>query len=144
MLAGKCSDLKSLRFPVLATPKLDGIRCLMINGKAVSRKFKPIPNKHIRSTLEMTCNSMQLDGEIMIEGRSFNDLSGDVRREEGRPDFYYAVFDYVSGRLDVPYATRMHELDKLFLPACCRKITPRQFSDIATLQRYEEEMLTRG
>lgn len=32
MLAGKCERPEDLRFPILATPKLDGIRCLKIVG----------------------------------------------------------------------------------------------------------------
>jgi len=144
MLAGKCTDITKLTFPVLATPKLDGIRCLMINGKAVSRKFKPIPNKFIRSTLEMTCSSMQLDGEIMIEGRSFNDLSGDVRREDGRPDFYYAVFDYVKYANSDPYPKRAQHLREVILPACCRKILPVPIDTIEQLQAYEQEQVALG
>ena len=35
MLAETCEELDSLTFPVLATPKLDGIRCLMVKGEAV-------------------------------------------------------------------------------------------------------------
>jgi DNA ligase-1 len=143
MLAGKCTDITKLVYPLLATPKMDGIRCLMINGKAVSRKFKLIPNKHIRATLEMTCNSMQLDGEIMIEGRSFNDLSGDVRREDGRPDFYYAVFDFVT-TLSEPYEQRMRNLAKLVLPACCRKILPQLIGTVEALQDYEQEQIALG
>jgi len=36
MLASKCEQPEELRFPVLATPKLDGIRCLKIGGKALT------------------------------------------------------------------------------------------------------------
>ncbi len=145
MLAGKCEDITKLVYPVLATPKLDGIRCLMINGKAVSRKFKPIPNKHIRNTLEMSyCKSLQLDGEIMIEGRSFNDLSGDVRREEGRPDFYYAVFDFVLGGNDLPYKERIELLRVLQLPAFCRKILPSYINDAKGLLAYEANCIQDG
>jgi DNA ligase-1 len=139
MLAGKCTDIAKLNFPVLATPKLDGIRCLMINGKAVSRKFKPIPNDYIRQTLEMTCNSMQLDGEIMIEGLSFNNLSGDVRRKDGRPTtFYYAVFDLVSdNHLTQTYANRMENLKATLLAPVCRKILPVLIANAKELQAYE-------
>ena len=42
MLAGKCERPDALNFPVLATPKLDGIRCLKIGGRALTRSFKPI------------------------------------------------------------------------------------------------------
>ncbi len=153
MLAGKSEgkNLATLQFPVLATPKLDGIRCLMIGGKAVSRKFKPIPNNHIRQTLEMTCNSMQLDGEIMVEGRNFNDLSGDVRRTDGRPDFYYAVFDHV-GRISelepeplrTCYKVRMKMLASLRLPPCCRKILPQLIGTHEALLEYEQEQIELG
>ena len=37
MLAGKCDCPEALSFPVLATPKLDGIRCLKIAGQALTR-----------------------------------------------------------------------------------------------------------
>jgi len=53
MLAGKCEQPSALRFPVLATPKLDGIRCLKINGRAVSRSFKPISNTFIREWIDV-------------------------------------------------------------------------------------------
>ena len=36
MLATKCECPAALRFPVLATPKLDGIRCLKLGGKALT------------------------------------------------------------------------------------------------------------
>lgn len=144
MLAGTCHDISKLKFPVLATPKLDGIRCLIINGKAVSRTFKPIPNNYIRQTIEMTCNSMQLDGEIMVKGRNFNDLSGDVRREDGRPDFYYAVFDYVKNDLREEYGQRMRNLGSLLLPACCKKILPVNIGTLGCLETYEQSMLEAG
>ena len=40
MLAGKCTNKNNIKYPVLATPKLDGIGCLVIDGNAVSRTFK--------------------------------------------------------------------------------------------------------
>jgi len=51
MLAGKCTNKNNIKYPVLATPKLDGIGCLVIDGNAVSRTFKPIPNKYIRQEI---------------------------------------------------------------------------------------------
>ena len=145
MLAGKCTDVTKLTYPVLATPKLDGIRCLMIDGKAVSRKFKPIPNDYIRQTLETTSNSMVLDGEIMIPNRSFNELSGDVRRKEGRPtDFYYAVFDYIRSDREKPYALRMIDLNQVLLSPCCKKILPTACGTVEELNAFEEKCLIEG
>lgn len=39
MLAGKVDDVRKIRFPVLASPKLDGVRVHVINGVAVSRNL---------------------------------------------------------------------------------------------------------
>jgi DNA ligase-1 len=145
MLAGKCEDINTLTFPVLATPKLDGIRCLVIKGKAVSRKFKLIPNDHIRTTIE-SIGIDGLDGEIMVEGRSFNDLSGDVRRKDGKPDFYYAVFDRVTscGGLSQPYSARMTALAMIKLPDVCRKVLPESIRDVTALQVFEAKYLAQG
>ena len=39
MLAVSCEDIEKIQYPVLGTPKIDGIRCLKINGKAVTEEF---------------------------------------------------------------------------------------------------------
>jgi hypothetical protein len=52
MLAGKLSSIESAKFPALCTTKLDGIRCLKLDGKCLSRTFKPIPNRYIRTWIE--------------------------------------------------------------------------------------------
>jgi DNA ligase-1 len=56
MLSAKFDNFEqekhNLKFPLLATPKLDGIRCVKVYGKALSRTFKPIPNKYVREKIE--------------------------------------------------------------------------------------------
>lgn len=120
MLSGVLSDPKSLKFPILASPKLDGIRCLVIDGKAVTRKFKPIPNHHIRTTIEAHYPS-GVDGEILIQDKTFNEIQSLVMSEDGEPEFIYALFDYVKDGLDKPYFHRIldfHLLDLNTLPGC--------------------------
>jgi len=52
MLAVAIKDLDDLDYPLYVSPKLDGIRCLIHPELGpVSRKFKPIPNDHIRVSL---------------------------------------------------------------------------------------------
>lgn len=99
LLSGKApEDLGAINFPVLASPKLDGIRCLMIGGKALTRTFKPIPNDFIREWLEAHVPD-GFDGELMPRGdMPFKDFSGAVRRKTGEPDFVFMAFDYI----DVP------------------------------------------
>ena len=112
MLADKCERLHALSFPLLATPKLDGIRCLKINGRALTRSFKPVSNRFIREWIETNLPD-GLDGELIVKGTTFNETAGHVGRESGEPDFTFAVFDYVSDGIDVPYACRMQELARL-------------------------------
>ena len=40
LLAETVEDISKLRYPLLASPKLDGIRCVKLNGKALTRKQK--------------------------------------------------------------------------------------------------------
>ena len=91
-----CSTIPSfaeIKYPVLASPKLDGIRCLIVDGKPVSRNLKPIPNKFIQEELAKL-SLPELDGELMIRTGDFNSVQSAVMSEEGRPDFVYIVFDY--------------------------------------------------
>jgi DNA ligase-1 len=112
LLAAKKPVFEKIKFPVLATPKIDGIRCLKINGQALSRSFKPIPNKHIRNWIEQNCPD-GFDGEILC-GNGFNDVQSMVMSFEGTPDFTYLVFDYVNESLIKPYASRMEDLVNIF------------------------------
>lgn len=164
MLAGKCESVQCLEFPVLATPKLDGIRCLIIGGKALSRTFKSIPNDHIRTRLEaeFACYRGEFDGELMIPNRNFNELSGDIRRADGAPNFRYHVFDHIlpmteqnvvdgterpcpfGGGLMQSYKERMDFLQVLSVPDFCVKVLPQLCADMEALSAYEEEQIQFG
>src|SRR5690606_26021993 len=110
MLAGTAKDLRSLKFPLLASPKLDGIRCLIVDGKAVTRKFKPIPNKFVREWLEANLPS-GIDGELMIRGKTFNEIQSAIMSEDGEPqEFFFAAFDMVTDGLDQPFSDRYARL----------------------------------
>lgn len=99
MLSGKVlSDLSNVRFPVFASLKLDGIRCIIQNGIAVSRTLKPIPNQYVQQCLKGLPDG--LDGELIVGNPNhpdvFNITQSGVMSESGMPDFKYYVFDYKS------------------------------------------------
>lgn len=142
MLACTLEGMDSIVFPVLATPKLDGIRCLIHNGEAVSRNFKLIQNTYIWDKMKGLPDG--LDGELILEGKPFNEVSSAVMSSDGEPDFRYYVFDYVSGELDKPYNERMAELDKLGLPAFCVKLIPVGISNTYNLLNYENRCVKQG
>lgn len=96
MLAGKApEDISTLRFPVLVSPKLDGIRAVIRDGIALSRKLKPIPNVFVQERLAGLPEGF--DGELIAPG-GFNATQSAVMREDGEPDFIYHVFDCVNDR----------------------------------------------
>lgn len=99
LLAETAEDLSALRFPLLASPKLDGIRCIKLDGKARSRKLKPIPNKFVRAWVESNLPD-GIDGELLLRDHrtSFNDVSSAIMSEDGEPDFMFYAFDLLDGK----------------------------------------------
>lgn len=114
LLAAK-AELDSLTFPMIASPKIDGIRCLIDAERgAVSRTMKPIPNDYVRSCLNYyDLRLAGLDGEIITytDGKidDFNTVQSKVMGSGGRPDFRFHVFDNFSNPL-MPYSERLRSL----------------------------------
>jgi DNA ligase-1 len=102
MLAGKLEDRKEpLDFPVLASPKIDGIRCMIISGMAMTRSLKLVPNRHIQALIGAGILD-GLDGELVV-GNAFGPdvmtrTSSGVMKIEGEPDFTFCVFDDFSSQ----------------------------------------------
>lgn len=143
MLSGTLEDPKDAKFPALVTPKLDGIRCLKLGGKTVSRTFKLIPNRYIQAM--MTIVPDDLDGELITfnaDGsmRTFNQIQSDVMSEDGEPNFQYWTFDYFPD-ITVPYVKRMENLGKLALPPFCKKLLPWVVNNEEELLKFEEMVL---
>lgn len=143
MLSGTLENISDVKLPVLATPKLDGIRCLIIDGKALSRKFKAIPNKHIRETLEKAVGHLPLDGELIVPNGTFNEAQSSIMSFDGEPKFEYWVFDYVTD-ITIPYYKRMEQLGALSLPAFCKKVLPVVVNTQEELAKIEETWLLQG
>lgn len=91
MLASACENIDALKFPLLATPKIDGIRCLVVNGVAMLRSMTPVPNRFIQSILGRP-EFNGLDGELTV-GATIQESASGVLTEEGEPDFTFNVFD---------------------------------------------------
>jgi DNA ligase-1 len=64
--------IASLRYPLLASIKYDGIRATMQEDRLVSRTLKAIPNRHVQNKFaELPPN---IDGEIMVGPPSAKDV----------------------------------------------------------------------
>lgn len=90
------ADFSKIVYPVYASPKLDGIRCSIVGGKALSRTLKPIPNKHVYDTLSQALFE-GLDGELIVGDPTnktvYTDTVSAVMRHAGKPSFEFYVFD---------------------------------------------------
>jgi DNA ligase 1 len=94
MLAALCEDIMKLRYPVIASPKLDGIRALVLNGQLVSRTLKPIPNRHVQKLFAGLPEGT--DGELIMGAANddpYRRTVSAVMSEDGEPDVTYFVFD---------------------------------------------------
>ncbi len=107
LLAGKFDPDKA-KFPYAATPKIDGIRFLMVEGQAVTRSFKPIRNEHIQQLLSSNLPD-GIDGEL-TSGSTFQDC-GSIMRIKGEPQVKVWIFDYLNPEFELkPYMERMDQL----------------------------------
>jgi DNA ligase-1 len=122
MLAGKApDDLESLDYPVLVSPKLDGIRCLIVDGVAVSRNLKPIPNEYIRRQLSELEDGF--DGELMLRSTAgFNSIQSAVMTRDGEPNFVYRVFD--TCKVSGPFRDRLKIVKELIAPYIRVELVP--------------------
>ena len=101
MLAATVSydDLEKVEWPVLGSPKIDGIRCLIHPDLGpVTRSFKPLPNAHVHGQLLMLAGHSYLDGELVGINEnggilSFNSTQSAMMSRAGQPIFRFLVFD---------------------------------------------------
>lgn len=141
MLAGTCHDRAALRFPQYATPKLDGIRCLIRNGEAITRSLKPIPNRFIAAKLR---GLPAFDGELTV-GTNFQQSTSAIMSEDGEPDFTYTVFDVVAP--DRPYLERMgmmREYAHVFAEPFIQWLQPARVNTADELTALVDQHLTAG
>ena len=104
--------LDAVKFPVYVSTKLDGIRCLIIDGVAYSRSLKPIRNKFIQSIIgKQKYNG--LDGELIVgnvyDKDVFQKTTSGVMSEKGEPTFTFYVFDDFTNN-EVDYSKRLERL----------------------------------
>ena len=96
LLSATIEDTASLRYPVLVSTKLDGIRCLVIDGVACSRNLKPIRNAYIQKCIGKP-EYNGLDGELIVGNVFAKDCylktNSGVMSADGEPDFKFHVFD---------------------------------------------------
>jgi DNA ligase-1 len=153
MLAATIKDVSKLTFPLLASPKLDGIRVLILDKQAytysrLNEKFKVLRNRFMRSLLKTLPNG--LDGELMTfkeDGSydTFNDAQSKIMSGDGEHKFEYCIFDCLPNQqCHVPFSTRIDLLNNLDIPFFCNLLTQTKIESLEQLETYEEETIRAG
>jgi len=130
-------------FPVLASPKLDGIRALVLNGELVSRNLKPIRNKLLQAQLSKP-EFEGLDGELILgphDGEVFRRTTSAVSSFDGASGVEFWVFDRFTepGGFVHRYESLLREWPHFI------KVVPHQWlNSMQALQEYEAKCLESG
>lgn len=109
-------ELHKLEYPIICSPKLDGIRCLIHPTLGpVTRSFKPVANEYIRGSLKEVAGDQYLDGELIAlddegEALAFNPTQSAVMTRGGRPNYTFAAFDCFR-RPDMAFVERIATVD---------------------------------
>lgn len=95
MLAGKCEDLSLLKYPLMVSPKFDGVRATKVNGVLVSRTLKPIPSPHAHHITSLLPTGV--DGELIV-GNPWQDpyratVSAVMRHDSDTEKMAFYIFD---------------------------------------------------
>jgi DNA ligase-1 len=147
MLAAQ-ADLTKLQYPILASPKLDGVRCLIIGGVAMSRSLKPIPNEWVQDCFARP-EFNGLDGELIVGDPNavnvFQRTTSGVMTADGRPEVRYLVFDDMSH--SGPFQMRLKSAAKVIRRHGRGPVELVEHEVMATEARllaYEETVLAEG
>jgi DNA ligase-1 len=142
-------DLDTLKYPVMCFPKLDGIRCLVIDGVPKTRTLKDVPNKHIRE--ELTKLGLGgYDGELIvgdaISPTVYRDTNSVVMSHDKVEHFYFFVFDFFLS--DKGFHDRQQTLKELTraraLPDNIRVLQGAWCLGSLAVLDYEQEQLDKG
>ena len=81
------ANLDEIQYPIMASYKLDGIRCIFYKGKILSRSLKPIQNKQLKEKFEPLRKYSEeydviLDGEIYSPKLTFQEITSFVMTQD--------------------------------------------------------------
>jgi DNA ligase-1 len=128
MLGTDIEDKRDLKFPMLSSYKLDGIRCIFKDGQMLSRSLKQIPNKQLQEKFEYLkqyskLNNVILDGELYSHNLTFQQITSlvmtqdfedeeTIKKLKKRDDLYLTQF--FNTRFEFYNPLQFHCFDILF------------------------------
>lgn len=153
---------KKVQWPVWVTPKLDGMRCLVLeDGSMISRERKPVVScPHISRAIVdfMGLGGTVWDGELYnheLLKNDFNRLISLVKQQKptaedlaaSEKDIEFHIFDYVDAGKH-SYRARMMNLEIFFghsrTPKCIKLVLPKIAHNLAELKVIAQEFIDEG
>ena len=104
---------KELRFPLMLSPKLDGIRAVVQKGIVNSKTMKPIRSYQVQDTLSF---AEHCDGELTIgeptNPRCINLCQSHIMSfDKPHEDLRFYIFDWIE-KTDLPFYQRLERAEK--------------------------------
>lgn len=145
-------DLRLVRYPVIASPKLDGVRATFVDGKLLTRSLKLLPNKEIQAIFHGQV--APLDGEIIVGDPTAPDVFRTTMKvvsafHVSAKDARFYVFDWVNVRDSFierwKLARKIAEEHHLYVPVpimeCLNERELMAYEDACLETGYEGVML---
>lgn len=125
-------EMRKCKFPCLISPKLDGLRAKFKGGTFYSRKgHKFVGLTALTENMRILIGQLrddlppysefEFDGELMVDGEHFNEISGQIRAFTEADNAHYYIFDVPC--LQQPQWLRCAFLDRLALTRSFPNIT---------------------
>lgn len=139
------ANLEKLRFPLLASPKLDGIRAIIIEGKVWSRSLKLIPNKQVQERFGGKPWLEYFDGELIVgeptSKTCYRDTVSAVMADDRPNEAKLWIFDHI----EHPNLSYRYRLGKLIPDGINVMLVPQVvINNLEELVAHEEQMLEAG
>lgn len=136
--------LANIRYPVLVSPKLDGVRATFVAGSLRTRSLKPIPNRRVQELV----GAVPLDGELIVGDPTSSSVFRDTMKvvmshDEPIGELKFYVFDLVDTtkgfRDRLQSAHTYCDINDFRVP-----VPHIEVADERTLLALEEECLNNG
>ncbi len=140
------ADLEKLRFPLLASAKLDGVRAIVRGDVVYSRSNKPLPNKFVQDKFK---HLEHYDGELIFGDPRAKDCyrrtTSAVMSDEGTDgvDVAFHMFDHIEN-LTAPYLERRKAMRAWGVRKDIFLLAQHHVTCLKTLLELEARLLDEG
>jgi DNA ligase-1 len=146
------AETNQVKFPCMASVKLDGIRCTIFGGIAYSRSLKPLPNLYIQQWCKLNQEALEgLDGEFIVGSETdplvFSKTTSVVMSIDKVQDFTFFTFDVVDETKTAIERFQVLNTKGLVgksLPKEVWVVTQYKIETLEQLEAFEKDALEQG